>query len=497
MDNISLNGEAAGGDNLYKYLYEHAHEMYVSVSPTDASILKVNETLCNNLNYTKEELIGQSIFKLYHDDCMDAVHAAFDQFKSQGQVRNAELILKKKEGEKVHVMLNVSSVKDENGKILYSRSSWVDITEFKEKEKELTRVRNRLKDTNEAARIGTWDLDLVNSKLEWSEMTKIIHEVPLDYEPVLEKGISFYKEGASRDAITQAVSKSMEDGSTYELELQIITAKNNERWVKAIGLADFEEGNCIRLYGTFQDIHKRKTAELELERLLEITTDQNQRLLNFAHIVSHNLRTHSGNLGMTLDFYKDASDTDTKKELMQMLETSISNLEETVEHLNEVVAVNVRAKENLEAVVLNNHLEAAIGNVNALLKLVGGQIRNEIHSEIVVDAVPAYLDSILLNFLTNAIKYCSSERMLEINISCKRVNHQVAITISDNGKGIDLQRHGDNLFGMYKTFHGNRDAKGIGLFITKNQIEAMGGTVMVASEVNTGTSFTIYLNEVK
>jgi signal transduction histidine kinase len=69
----------------------------------------------------------------------------------------------------------------------------------------------------------------------------------------------------------------------------------------------------------------------------------------------------------------------------------------------------------------------------------------------------------------------------------------IQLTVQDNGKGIDLDKHGDKIFGMFKTFHGNRDARGIGLFITRNQIEALGGTIEVASKVGEGTKFTVYL----
>jgi signal transduction histidine kinase len=65
------------------------------------------------------------------------------------------------------------------------------------------------------------------------------------------------------------------------------------------------------------------------------------------------------------------------------------------------------------------------------------------------------------------------------------------LEISDNGRGIDLNQYGDKMFGMYKTFHSNPDAKGIGLFITKNQVETMGGSISVTSTVNIGTTFKI------
>lgn len=67
------------------------------------------------------------------------------------------------------------------------------------------------------------------------------------------------------------------------------------------------------------------------------------------------------------------------------------------------------------------------------------------------------------------------------------------LEISDNGIGIDMKVNGSKLFGLFKTFTHNPDSKGVGLFISKNQIESMGGRVTVESELNKGTTFKIYM----
>jgi len=117
---------------------------------------------------------------------------------------------------------------------------------------------------------------------------------------------------------------------------------------------------------------------------------------------------------------------------------------------------------------------------------------NDVPADIIVNYNPAYLESILLNFISNAIKYSSPERQPKITLSFFQENEDLILKITDNGIGIDLKRNGDKLFGMYKTFNNNADARGIGLFITKNQIDAMGGKVEVDSELGKGTSFKIY-----
>jgi signal transduction histidine kinase len=100
------------------------------------------------------------------------------------------------------------------------------------------------------------------------------------------------------------------------------------------------------------------------------------------------------------------------------------------------------------------------------------------------------LESILYNFISNAIRYSHPKRKPLIVLQFNE--KEKALSIADNGIGIDLKRNGENLFGMYKTFNNNPDAKGIGLFITKNQIDAMGGRIETKSEIDEGTTFTIY-----
>ena len=103
------------------------------------------------------------------------------------------------------------------------------------------------------------------------------------------------------------------------------------------------------------------------------------------------------------------------------------------------------------------------------------------------------VDSVLLNLFTNSIKYSSPRRKPKITVSSKKKGKNIIVDFKDNGLGINMERHGKKLFGMYKTFHQHEDAKGIGLFITKNQIEAMDGKIEVESAVDKGTTFRVTL----
>ena len=142
-----------------------------------------------------------------------------------------------------------------------------------------------------------------------------------------------------------------------------------------------------------------------------------------------------------------------------------------------------------------NKLEKVEQNLIGFLQTNKADIINEIPKETTLNVVPAYMESILMNFITNAVKYQHPQRDPVIRLSISKNDKHTILAIEDNGMGIDLNKYGDKLFGMYKTFHNNSDARGIGLYITKNQIEAMNGKVIACSEVGEGTTFKIYFDE--
>ena len=142
-------------------------------------------------------------------------------------------------------------------------------------------------------------------------------------------------------------------------------------------------------------------------------------------------------------------------------------------------------------VCIHDVIQKNIDSLSIQIKQAQLKIINNVDKNLSVKAVPAYLDSIALNMITNAIKYRSQERSSYLEINAIVDKSMIFIYFEDNGIGIDLKRHGDQLFGMYKTFHDHNDARGIGLFISKNQINSMRGKIAVESEVNVGTTFKI------
>lgn len=237
------------------------------------------------------------------------------------------------------------------------------------------------------------------------------------------------------------------------------------------------------------DITPRIEADKKMVLLVEVTKGQNESLMNFAHIVSHNLRSHTTNLSMLTNFLQKEEDVAEREHITNMLLNASESLSETVQHLNDVVQVKFNILEEQKSVNLLLTMNMVERNINAFLNENKVEYRMDIPESHHVSVVPAYLDSILLNLYTNAIKYKSPYRDLILDICSQESNEEIILKFRDNGQGIDLNRHRGSIFGMYKTFHKQEHAKGIGLYITKNQIEAMQGSIDVISEVNVGSTF--------
>ncbi|MEP7377213.1 MAG: PAS domain S-box protein [Chitinophagaceae bacterium] len=198
-----------------------------------------------------------------------------------------------------------------------------DITQRKELE-------DLLHKANLLARIGGWEIDLVMGKVYWSDITKEIHETGDSYVPDLETGVNFYKEGKGRNLIIEKVNEAIEFGKPWDLELQIITAKNNERWIRTIGETEFINGKCVRIYGSFQDIDQRKKAEEKLvkERALLRTLIDN--LPDYIYVKDTRSR-HLINNKANVDLLSGSTEKETiGKTVNDFLayEVAVSNLED-------------------------------------------------------------------------------------------------------------------------------------------------------------------------
>ena len=258
-------------DEKFRILYNNSPDMYVSVLPEDASILECNETLLTKTGYSREEVIGSPIFNMYHEDCMDNVKEAFAQFVNTGIVQDKELTLKKKDGSKLEVSLNVTAVKDNSGKIIHSMSSWRDITKRKQAESLTLKNRNRLAYALRSIDTGAWELDL-QKKDAWRSLQ---HDQIFGYKTLLPKWtFDMFMEHVipeDRAAVNEKFQHAIVTKTDWNFECRIKRVDNVIRWIWAKGRQEFvEDEGSEKMFGVVQDITERKNAENELNKQREM-----------------------------------------------------------------------------------------------------------------------------------------------------------------------------------------------------------------------------------
>ncbi len=267
------------------------------------------------------------------------------------------------------------------------------------------------------------------------------------------------------------------DGSTFPIQLVVTSIVNANQEV-------------IGYLGIGTDITNEEMARTLQQELALKLQNRNTQLLNFAHITSHNLRSPVSNLVTLLDLLENAHTPEEKDILIAKFDTVTKRLASTLNDLIEALKIQEDISKEKEKLVFAK----VFANVTEMLSVQIESTATKIHTTFVVAEIEypkTYLESILLNIISNAIKYRSPKRDPIIYIETKYVDEDLVMTIKDNGLGIDLKKHGNKVFGFNKTFHRHPEAKGIGLFLTKTQIESMGGSIRVESEPDIGTTFII------
>lgn len=255
-----------------------------------------------------------------------------------------------------------------------------------------------------------------------------------------------------------------------------------------------DNGNITKHVYIHTDITERKNEQEQLLKATEHLHLQNQDLQQFNYIVSHNLRAPVANLLGLSSMLQKMDRTGSRFETgLQNLERSARRLDDVINDLNKILAVRASNTDDArEQVGLRTVTGEVIQSLQYLLDQVDGRVVVNMTEDDVLWANRAYIYSIMHNLLSNAIKYKSADRNLLIEINSVRKGNGLLVSVKDNGSGMDLELVKPRLFQLYKRFHTGYEGKGIGLYLVKMQVEAIGGSIEVDSEVSKGTLFTLY-----
>jgi signal transduction histidine kinase len=369
-----------------------------------------------------------------------------------------------------------------------------EINERKIAEEKLAASEFLLLEAGRMGKFGGWEMDLITNKVTWSKGIYDIHELPYDFDPTFYDASRFYPEPYFT-IITRAVDTCRNAGKGYDLELQLITVTNHQIWIRTRGELLYDEYHKpTKLRGVFMDIDKYKLNELSLNKTVEMVTKNNQQLKNFTHILSHNIRNHASNISLVSSLVDESTLDEENAELFQKIKKISEGLNTTLEDLSHAIKIKDEIIET-ERINFEEITDKILGIIESDVTINKAVITQQFEVE-EVTFPKIYMESILMNLLNNAIKYRKPTTGPKVLLKTYRdENGNTVLECTDNGIGIDMKLHEKKIFGLYKTFHDRKDSHGVGLFLTKTQVDSQGGQITLKSKPNSGSTFKIIFNE--
>lgn len=384
-------------------------------------------------------------------------------------------------------------LKDENGKSVRMIGAIQDITKQKEEEQRLKLLETVITQAKDSIIIT--EPELYNGNIPRIVYVNPAFSVMSGYEPdeIIGESPSIFIGPNSDIEEYEKLNSSIKNKKEYHIETISYKKNREEYWVGFSMLPVYNIDRELTHWVSIQrDITEEKKQEVEKEQLIRELTQNNKDLQQFSYITSHNLRAPLSNLTGLLSLMEEIPIENSElKEILDGFNKSTHLLNETIEDLVKVIVIKDNPSIQKEDLSLIDVFENVFSQLDFLIGLHKPIIIIDFDKVPILNTNKAYLESILLNLLTNAIKYKSETKKSKISISANQIEDTVFLIFKDNGIGIDLVRNKDKVFGLYQRFHDFPDSKGLGLYLVKSQVEAMGGTISIESEVNKGTTFTL------
>ncbi|MGE5943766.1 MAG: PAS domain S-box protein, partial [Flavobacteriales bacterium] len=482
----------------YKYALDES--AIVAITDQKGIITHVNDNFCKISKYTANELIGQD-----HRIINSGFHSKEFIKKlwttiANGKVWKGELKNKAKDGSTYWVDTTIVPFLNHAGKPYQYVAIRSDITERKEGEEELKKILKEISDykyaLDESAIVAITNqkgiITHVNGNFCKISKYTIKELIGQDHR-IINSGYhskEFIKELwttiANGKVWKGELKNRAKDGSTYWVDTTIVPFLNHL-------------GKPYQYIAIRSDITERKKGEEQIKQsnvkaiehahILEL---KNTQLVDFCNIVSHNLRAPLVNISMLVDYVEQSEDEAERKEVLVKIKPVVNHLMDVFNELVESIQVKQDTEVKLDKIILTDCLEKVLRGFETQIQEYDADIQIDISQASTIYFPQKYIESILTNLISNALKYRSPDRKPIIKIETKReANNAVVLSVADNGLGIDLVLHKDQIFKIRKTFHKHPDAKGFGLFMTKTQVEAMNGKIWAESQPDKGSTFFI------
>ena len=455
-------------ERRYDAIFNQTYQ-YIGLIDTDGTLLEANESALEFGGLEREAVIGQPIWDTYwwqldehtQTQLKDAVRsAATGEFvRYDVEVRGAD--------ETAIIDFSIRPITDERDEVVLLVTEGRNITEHKRRARELEQKREFLRQIQTVADIGGWEVDFRTETMRWTDEVHRIHGLPAEYEPAIEDGIDFYHPG-DRATIVDAFERLQTTGEGYDLELRIITATDEQRWVRTLGAPWYDDdGTFIGARGAFQDITERKERERELQRT-------NARLEEFASVVSHDLRNPLTVAQVALELAREsgaAEDFDRAEAAHKRMNALIDDLL--------TLARNGQQVDETQPVVLRTLLESVCETIPSDRATIDIAL-----ADYCVDADEGRLRQLVENLLSNALVHGGDD----VTIRIGRLESGGGFYVADDGPGIPRAIREAIFDQGYST---TSDGTGFGLAIVKGIVEAHGWTVDMTESEEGGARFEV------
>ncbi|MGL2967443.1 PAS domain-containing sensor histidine kinase [Flavobacterium sp. XGLA_31] len=477
----------------YKYALDES--CIIAITNQKGIITHVNDNFCKISKYSREELLGSD------HRIINSGHHPKPFIKelwttiANGRVWKGELKNRAKDGTPYWVDTTIVPFLNEQGKPYQYVAIRSDITERKKGEEELLKKIKEISDYKYALDESSI-VAITNQKGIITHVNDNFCKISkYSREELLGQDHRIINSNYHSKEYIQELWKTIANGKVWKGELKNKAKDGTPYWVDTT-IVPFlnEQGKPYQYVAIRSDITERKKGEEKIAKMLINAEHQNKQLVDFCNIVSHNLRAPLVNISMLLDYTESSDDEEEKAEVLSKIKPVVNHLNGILDELVESLQVRQDLAIESSEVNLQETLDRVLIGFDTQIHAYNTQLEVNFEEAPSLFYPQRYADSIFTNMVSNALKYKSPDRDLALKITSRRDEGGILLSIQDNGLGIDLNLHKDNIFKIRKVFHKHPDARGFGLFMTKTQVEAMGGRIWVESSPNVGTTFYIKLN---
>jgi PAS domain S-box-containing protein len=475
-------------EKLYRQIVENAQEGIWTIDVHDKTNF-VNKKICEILGYTPEEMMGKELY-----DFMDAEGKAYAiacmERRRNGAEENLDIRYKTKSGEDVWANIAANPMFDEDGKYMGALAMVTDITQRKQDEDALKKSEANLRtifdNTDSSYVLFNDDMQIVS----FNGLAQKYSQEQNHKDLVVNRPIKEYFAEERWPFILELLEKVRQNGS-FDYELNYKRPDGSIRWHHVRWLVvKNSENNNLGFVLSNKDITEAKLAALEREKITTDLIRHNKDLEQFTYIVSHNLRSPVANIMGLTDLLKQFdAEPDLRQDVLGRLSASIKSVDSIIRDLNHILQVREPGDEEKEQVDFKSICEDIKASIIHVILKENIQLDFDFAAVGSMYTIRSYIYSIFYNLVSNSIKYRRQDIPSVISVRSTLLKDKIEIRVKDNGKGIDLQKNGGSLFGLYKRFDTTVEGKGMGLFMVKTQVETLGGTIRIESQPNTGTEF--------